>query len=57
VAALCALPARQRETLVLRYYMGWPDARIADATGIRTRSVASLIEQGMACLQIVMERA
>jgi DNA-directed RNA polymerase specialized sigma24 family protein len=36
--------------------MGWPDARIADATGIRTRAVASLIEQGMARLQTVTQR-
>jgi DNA-directed RNA polymerase specialized sigma24 family protein len=56
VAALCALPARQREALVLRYYMGWPDARIADATGIRTRAVASLIEHGMALLQTAIGR-
>jgi len=56
VAALCALPGRHREALVLRYYMGWPDARIADATGIRTRAVASLIEHGMARLQTVTRR-
>ena len=56
VAALCALPGRHREALVLRYYMDWPDARIADATGIRTRAVASLIEQGMTRLQTVMGR-
>lgn len=57
LAALCALPARQREALVLRYYMGWPDARIAETIGIRNRSVASLIEQGMARLQTVMDWA
>jgi hypothetical protein len=37
--------------------MGWPDARIAETIGIRNRSVASLIEQGMARLQTVMDWA
>jgi RNA polymerase sigma factor (sigma-70 family) len=56
VAALGALPPRQREALVLRYYMGWSDARIAGAMGIRSRSVSNHIECGMTRLRAVLER-
>jgi RNA polymerase sigma-70 factor (sigma-E family) len=38
-AALRRLPARQRECLVLRYYLDWSEQQIADAMGISTGSV------------------
>jgi RNA polymerase sigma-70 factor (sigma-E family) len=37
--ALRRLPARQRECLVLRYYLDWSEQQIADALGISTGSV------------------
>ena len=51
MAALDALPARQREALVLRYYAEWPEAQIAAAMGISGRAVMNHIERGMATLR------
>jgi DNA-directed RNA polymerase specialized sigma24 family protein len=51
MAALGALPARQREALVLRYYAEWPDAQIAAAMGISSRDVVSYIARGMSTLR------
>ena len=50
VAALRALPARQREALVLRYYAGLPDAQIAAAMGTSARAVTGHIGRGMTTL-------
>ena len=49
--ALRALPALQREALVLRCYADLADAQIASALGIGTRSVHVQIGRGMASLQ------
>lgn len=51
LAALHALPARQREALVLRYYAGLPDAQIALAMGVSTRAVTTHIRRAMPYLQ------
>lgn len=51
MAALGALPARQREALVLRYYAEWPDAQIAAAMGISSRKVVSHIARGISTLR------
>ena len=51
VAALHALPARQREALVLRYYAGLPDTQIAAAMGISARAVTGHIGRGLSSLQ------
>jgi DNA-directed RNA polymerase specialized sigma24 family protein len=51
MAALYALPARQREALVLRYYGEWPDAQIAAAMGISSRALVSHIARGMSALR------
>ena len=51
VAALHALPARQREALVLRYYAGLPDTQIAAAMGTSARAVTGHIGRGMSSLQ------
>ena len=51
LAALHALPARQREALVLRYYAGLPDTQIAAAMGISARAVTGHIGRGMTTLQ------
>ncbi|HYB87945.1 MAG TPA: sigma factor-like helix-turn-helix DNA-binding protein [Streptosporangiaceae bacterium] len=54
VAALHALPARQREALVLRYHAGLPESQIAFVMGIPARSVASHVERGTACLRTAL---
>jgi len=51
VAALQALPARQREALVLRYYAEWPDAQIAAVMGISGRAVMRHTARGMSTLR------
>jgi len=51
VAALHALPARQREALVLRYYAGLPDTQIAAAMGTSARAVTGHIRRGLSSLQ------
>ena len=51
VTALHALPARQREALVFRYYAGLPDTQIAAAMGISAYAVTGHIGRGMTSLQ------
>ena len=53
--ALTALPDRQRQAVVLRFYAGLPDAEIAAALGCRVGTVASLIHRGLAALREVLE--
>jgi RNA polymerase sigma-70 factor (sigma-E family) len=53
--ALAALPDRQRQAVVLRFYAGLPDADIAAALGCRVGTVASLIHRGLAALREVLE--
>ncbi len=50
-AALHALPTRQREALVLKYYAEWPDAQIAAAMGISGRAVVRHTERGISTLR------
>jgi RNA polymerase sigma factor (sigma-70 family) len=57
LAALRALPARQREALVLRYFADLPDAPIAFAMGIHVRSVNEHIERGLVGLKAALEPA
>jgi RNA polymerase sigma factor (sigma-70 family) len=47
VDALAALPPRQREALVLRFWMDLPVAAIADAMGVRPGTVKSQISRGL----------
>jgi RNA polymerase sigma-70 factor (sigma-E family) len=54
LAALRTLPARQREALVLRYYLELPDAEIAASMGIREGSVRSAVHRGLATLERLM---
>jgi RNA polymerase sigma-70 factor (sigma-E family) len=51
VAALRALPARQREALVLRYYADLSEAEIADAMGVSRGAVKSHAARGIAALK------
>ena len=50
LAALTALPARRREVLVLRYYLGLSEAEIATTLGISQGTVKSTAARGIAAL-------
>jgi len=51
LTALRALPVRQREVLVLRYFADLPESEIAAVTGIRMAVVKSYAAQGMSSLR------
>jgi RNA polymerase sigma-70 factor (sigma-E family) len=55
VAALKQLPARQREALVLRYWLGLRESEIAKAMDISCGAVKSHTARGMAALTRAME--
>ncbi|SCK35951.1 SigE family RNA polymerase sigma factor [Streptomyces sp. AmelKG-E11A] len=55
IAAVRELPARQREALVLRHWMGLKEAEIADAMGISAGSVKTHTARGIAALTKAME--
>jgi RNA polymerase sigma factor (sigma-70 family) len=48
--AIRRLPQRQRETLVLRFYLDEPDAEIARLMGIRESTVRSTTHRALAAL-------
>jgi len=50
-AALLQLSDRQREVLVLRHYLDWSEAQIADALGISPGSVKAHAHRGSAALR------
>lgn len=57
IEALRALPERQREALVLRYYGDFSEAEIAMAMGISKGAVKSHTARGMAALKsIILEQ-
>ena len=56
VAALRRLPDRQREAIVLRYYVDLSEADIAATMGISRGAVKSHTARGMAALKSVLER-
>ncbi len=53
--ALQALPVRQREVLVLRYWMDLREAEIADALGISAGSVKTHAHRGLQALATILE--
>ncbi len=55
VSALARLPDRQREALVLRYWMELRESEIADAMGISAGAVKTHVSRGMAALSRAME--
>ena len=55
VSALAELPGRQREALVLRYWMELRESEIADAMGITVGAVKTHVSRGMAALSRAME--
>lgn len=54
VAALANLPARQREVLVLRFWMDLPLAQIAEVTRVRLGTVKSQLSRGVQALGLVL---
>ncbi|MFD0919043.1 SigE family RNA polymerase sigma factor [Saccharopolyspora rosea] len=54
VDALSALPPRQREVLVLRYYGNLSESEIADATGISKGAVKSTASRALDALKRTM---
>lgn len=52
IQLLVQLPRRQRTAVVLRYYLGLPDADIAHHLGCREGTVRSLISRALAALRI-----
>ena len=55
IATLTALPPRQREALVLRYYGDLAEAEIAAAMGIGRGAVRRYTAQGMAAVRSALE--
>jgi RNA polymerase sigma factor (sigma-70 family) len=55
LAALTELPARQREALVLRYWLDLPLAAIAETMGVRTGTVKSQISRGLDALHAALD--
>jgi RNA polymerase sigma-70 factor (sigma-E family) len=55
IRALHRLPRRQREVLVLRYYVDLSEADIAEAIGISRGAVKSHASRGMAALRLSLE--
>lgn len=51
VAALAALPRRQREAIVLRHLVGLPEAEVAAAMGVSANSVKKHLQRGLAKLR------
>lgn len=51
VPALQTLGARQRTVLILRYYLDWPDERIAEVLGCREGTVRSQAARGLAAVR------
>lgn len=54
-AALGRLPRRQREVLILRYYLDLSEAQIADALGISPGSVKTHAHRGLSALRADVE--
>jgi RNA polymerase sigma-70 factor (sigma-E family) len=56
-AALTRLPLRQRQVVVLRYYLDWSEREIADTLGISRGSVKQHTSRAMAALSSQLEAA
>jgi RNA polymerase sigma-70 factor (sigma-E family) len=57
IAALAALPARRREAIVLRYWLGLSETEIAEAMGIAAGTVKSQVSRGLTALGKTLEKA
>ena len=54
--AFATLPIKRRAAIVLRYYDGLSEARIAEVLGVPPGTVKSLLSRGLAELREVIER-
>jgi len=54
ISALRALPARQREAVVMRYYAGLSEARVAEVMGISRRAARQHTERAMVALRTAL---
>jgi len=50
VAAVAMLPARQREAVVLRYWLDLPYTEIADVMGVRLGTAKSSVSRALAAV-------
>ena len=57
IAGLQRLPARQREALMLRFYLNLPDAQIAIQMGISQSTVRSTMHRALAALGVELTEA
>ncbi len=55
IAGLRRLPGRQREALVLRFYLDLSDPEIADLMGISVNTVRSTLRRGIRALGIALK--
>jgi RNA polymerase sigma-70 factor (sigma-E family) len=55
IAGLRRLPARQREALVLRFYLDLSDPEIAEIMGISVNTVRSTLRRGIGALGIALK--
>ena len=55
MGALRRLPQRQREVLVLRYYLDLSEAQIAHTLGVSRGAVKSHASRGMSALRLSLE--
>lgn len=55
ISTLRALPARQQEALVLRFYLDLPEGQVASAMGISLDAARRHTARGMAALRSVLE--
>jgi len=56
LAAVRGLPDRQREALVLRFYLDLPDAEIAAAMSVGESTVRSTIHRGLAAVARILAK-
>lgn len=49
--AVSGLPSRQREALVLRYYLDWPVEAVADALDVTPAAARQLVHRAMTALR------
>ena len=54
VEELRRLPPRQREALVLRFWLDLPLAGVADAMGVRLGTAKSSVSRGLATLEVAL---
>jgi RNA polymerase sigma-70 factor (sigma-E family) len=55
-AALEALPARQREVIVCRFYLDMSEQQTADTLGVRVGTVKSATSRGLQTLRAALDR-